>query len=467
MVRAYLEFTYLIRHPIQTEDTLARCQAALTEYHEHREFLRTSGVRPEGFSIPRQHSHNHAPHHTWNFGALHGLCTSITENKHIKAVKEPWRRSNRYEALGQMLLTNQRLDKVAAMRVDLQARGMLKGSCYSAALLAFLSSIESEAPREDAEQVGHNDVAGQAADAPGHDEEAYSQVADDPGNDEQAGAASELSNQGDADQEDEGIDLGEEEEEEGIVEGPTLEAYVELARRTGESVHRWRSITILMSQLAPGYPRTLEALGLHLGRHDLTHRVALFLAAQYGLNPSDASTDLTPFTKPFMRVRVHHSAVATYHAPGDPSGIGGMRREHIRATPSWRSGAARYDCVFVSKDPTQLGFRGLYAARVRLFLSFKFESKPYECALVEWYVPVAEEPDEDTGMWVVEPEFNDDGVSRPYEVIHIDTIYRAAHLIGYYGEYFVPLALRASDSLDAFEAFFVNSLIDYHAHEHL
>ena len=54
---------------------------------------------------------------------------------------------------------------------------------------------------------------------------------------------------------------------------------------------------------------------------------------------------------------------------------------------------------------------GLYAAHVRLFLSFKFKSKPYECAVIEWYVPVADEPDEDTEMWVVEPEFNEDGVS--------------------------------------------------------
>ena len=208
-------------------------------------------------------------------------------------------------------------------------------------------------------------------------------------------------------------------------------------------------------------------LGTRLGLHDLTDQVARFLATQYGLDPADPSTDLMMFRKPFMRVRVHHSAVATYHSPGDPSGVGGMRHEHIRATPSWHSGAPRYDCVFVNKDPGQVGFRSLYAARVRLFISFKFESKPYECAVVQWYVPVGEEPDEDTGMWVVQPEFNDDGVSRPYEVIHVDTIYHSAHLIGFYGEYFVPSTLLASDSLDAFEAFFVNCWIDYHAHEHV
>ncbi|KAJ7362401.1 hypothetical protein DFH08DRAFT_683551, partial [Mycena albidolilacea] len=41
---------------------------------------------------------------------------AIPESRHITAVKKPWRRSSRYNALGQMLLTNQRLDKLAAAR---------------------------------------------------------------------------------------------------------------------------------------------------------------------------------------------------------------------------------------------------------------------------------------------------------------------------------------------------------------
>ena len=56
-----------------------------------------------------------------------GFCSSITESKHIKAVKEPWRRSSRYKALGQMLLINQRLEKLAASRADFTARNMLQG----------------------------------------------------------------------------------------------------------------------------------------------------------------------------------------------------------------------------------------------------------------------------------------------------------------------------------------------------
>ena len=38
------------------------------------------------------------------------------------------------KALGQMLLTNQRLDKLAAAQVDFTVRGMLEGTCLSEAL---------------------------------------------------------------------------------------------------------------------------------------------------------------------------------------------------------------------------------------------------------------------------------------------------------------------------------------------
>ncbi|KAJ7883643.1 hypothetical protein B0H14DRAFT_2273060, partial [Mycena olivaceomarginata] len=59
------------------------------------------------------------------FGAPGGLCSSITESRHITAVKKPWRRSSRYNALGQMLLTLQRLDKLAAARADFVDGGMV------------------------------------------------------------------------------------------------------------------------------------------------------------------------------------------------------------------------------------------------------------------------------------------------------------------------------------------------------
>ena len=98
--------------------------------------------------------------------------------------------------------------------------------------------------------------------------------------------------------------------------------------------------------------------------------------------------------------------------------------------------------------------------------SFKFESRLYPCALVEWFILVGDAPDEDTGMWITEPEVNDEG-HRPCEIVHLEYIYHSAHLIGVYGKEFIPKDLWASDSLDAYCAFWVGKYIDYHAHGHV
>lgn len=106
-------------------------QDALERFHRYRVIFEECGVRAAGFNLPRQHSLQHWIKLIRAFGAPNGLCSSITESKHIKAIKEPWRRSNRFKALGQILLTNQRLDKLAASRVDFTSRGMLTSTCLS------------------------------------------------------------------------------------------------------------------------------------------------------------------------------------------------------------------------------------------------------------------------------------------------------------------------------------------------
>jgi hypothetical protein len=132
--RAFLEFCYIARRDVIDSKALTELQDALTRFHHYRTIFQKCGVRPNGFSLPRQHSLTHYPFLIREFGAPNGLCSSITESKHIQAVKKPWRRSNRYQALGQMLLTNQRLDKIAAARADFTNRGMLKGTCLAAML---------------------------------------------------------------------------------------------------------------------------------------------------------------------------------------------------------------------------------------------------------------------------------------------------------------------------------------------
>ena len=128
--RAFLEFCYIARRNVITTTSLRELKDALRRFHEYRAIFLSSGVR-DGLLLPRQHSMVHYSQLIRLFGAPNGLCSSITESKHIKAIKEPWRRSNRYEALRQMAVTNQRLDKLAAARVDFTARRMLDGTILS------------------------------------------------------------------------------------------------------------------------------------------------------------------------------------------------------------------------------------------------------------------------------------------------------------------------------------------------
>jgi hypothetical protein len=85
-------------------------------------------VNGGSISLPRQHSLLHYIRSIHLFGSPNGLCSSITESKHIKAVKEPWRRSSRYKALSQMLRTLCRLDKLAAACTVFTELGMMDGT---------------------------------------------------------------------------------------------------------------------------------------------------------------------------------------------------------------------------------------------------------------------------------------------------------------------------------------------------
>jgi hypothetical protein len=65
---------------------------------------------------------------------------------------------------------------------------------------------------------------------------------------------------------------------------------------------------------------------------------------------------------------------------------------------------------------------------------------------------------------MVEPEMDDNHLPVT-SVIHVDCIFRAAHLIGVYGQHFLPKTLKFHHSLDVFFLFYVNKYIDHHAFE--
>ncbi len=134
MVRAiatFTEFCYIVRRSVIDENDLDKLDELLVKFHQEREIFQKEGVRPNGFNLPRQHSLVHYRDRIRKFGAPNGVCSSITESQHRVLIKPAWRRSNRYNALLQMLLTNQQLDKLAATGVDFRARGMLQNSIWA------------------------------------------------------------------------------------------------------------------------------------------------------------------------------------------------------------------------------------------------------------------------------------------------------------------------------------------------
>ncbi|KAJ7312726.1 hypothetical protein DFH08DRAFT_791300 [Mycena albidolilacea] len=389
---AFLDFCYLVRWNVIGERTLHQIDDALARFHRERMIFVESGVCPNGFCLPRQHALTHYRRLIQEFGAPNGLCSSITESKHIKAVKEPWRRSSRYEALSQMLTINDRLNKLSAARSDFKERGMSTGP----ATRAFIGPIGLPAPQPQ--------VAAQQADE------------DD-----------------DVTPTDEREILGE----------------VKLARTPIRQ-----------------YPRDPERLAHFLNLPTLPLLLRRFLYAQ--AHPDlDIPLETIPLDEcPELpsRIMAYPSATATFYAPSDQSGLGGQLRERIRAVRSWRGGPARYDCVFVEEDADQPGFRGLLAARVLLFFSFKHNGVVYPCAAVTWFSTVGESPCPDVGMWMVEPDLDGRG-RRVLDIIHLDSILRGAHLIPIYGDSYLPRHIKRTASLDSFRAYYVNKYADHHSHE--
>ena len=107
---------------------------------------------------------------------------------------------------------------------------------------------------------------------------------------------------------------------------------------------------------------------------------------------------------------------------------------------------------------------GLEVACVHLFFSFKHQDKVFPCALIHWFSRVDNSPDKLTGMWIVRPEFTEDG-THATSVIHLNTIFCAAHLMPVYGNNPIPRYLSFTQTLDAFNSYYVNKYIDHHAFE--
>ncbi|KAF9245384.1 hypothetical protein BU15DRAFT_85684 [Melanogaster broomeanus] len=440
--RAFLEFCFIARHDIVTDDTLEDLEDALKRFHECREIFISTNVR-SNFALPWQHAMKHYPELICLFGAPNGLCSSITESKHIEAVKRPYRHSSKFNALKQVLLTNQRMDKLAASLVDFTARGMLKEPSALTHLRYFekLNTIP-----DDTERNPHSSVDGLRT-------ANNNIVIQQPG----------VEGLGEEPSEDEDVD-------ESAADGERALCDIRLARtiRMCSKLVFGPSFFILLNHYEERHhARNIPDLAEELNIPELPTLIRCFLYDQLHADTHRSSADVPLQVMPVYRGRVDvfHSALATFFAPSDPSGTGGMHREHIQATPSWRRGAARYDTVLVDMDNSTNSINGMDIARVLCLFSFPFLSKMFPCALVHWYKHIGSQPDNTTGLWMVRPSFEDDG-SRELSVIHLDTIFRAVHLLPIFGNSdSIHPAVNLHNSLDAFKGYYINKFADHHSFE--
>jgi len=158
-IATFMDACYIAHHNAITAPALEHFRECVEKFHHLWNIFIETGVR-DSISLPRQHALKHFHRAVQLFGSPNGLCSSITESKHIKVVKEPWRRSSRYKALIQMLQTIVWMDKLIVLRRVFSDLGMLVGTTtsYMAGIRVQQDTSESNLANEANAEEGDDDA---------------------------------------------------------------------------------------------------------------------------------------------------------------------------------------------------------------------------------------------------------------------------------------------------------------------
>ncbi|KAN0140196.1 hypothetical protein V8E53_002092 [Lactarius tabidus] len=296
---------------------------------------------------------NHYYYLIQSFGSPNGLCSSITELKYIKVVKDTWHWSSCFRAITQIMVTLLQLHKLAAACQHFTLLSMLKGTTTT----YVVGVMNREDPQED---------------------------------------------------------------------------------------------------LTPqnGYPGDIQDLTASVQQPDLPLALQKFLFLFR--NPDSISTHPSLPNLPQFHscVNIHYLALTTFFVPSNLRGI--------CSTLSWYN-HPHHNTIFVVLDDTLPGMEGMVITCIQLLLLFNYSGIDHHCTLVNWLVCKDDEPDPDTGMWIVSLEKWNRVLMT--QVIDVKTIVGAAHLLLVFGQDTVPSDIHHYNSLDRYQFFFVNKYADHHSHE--
>ncbi|KAF9538101.1 hypothetical protein CPC08DRAFT_651550 [Agrocybe pediades] len=310
-ISAFLDIAYIARRSDINENSLRQFDKALEKFYSYQDVFIKYGVRQD-FSLPRQHALSHYRTGIMEFGAPNGICSSITESRHITAVKKPWRRSNRFATLGQMLVINQRLDKLHAAKMDFIKRGMLPHH-------VGIEALQTAAAKDvDADGTRYEDSCTEARP---------------------------------------------------LIEA--VEGNVTLARTRARGYPR--KLEDLAAHI--GYPNLPDLTRRFLHRQQNMKKVQDNTPAPVDLdNDPTADPADPPECSEYPQIpgntfSVFHSAIASFYSPSDECGLRGVCRERIRSCPSWQDGPQQRDCTFIVENEEKNGFRGMSVVRVQLAIT--------------------------------------------------------------------------------------------------
>jgi len=126
--------------------------------------------------------------------------------------------------------------------------------------------------------------------------------------------------------------------DDGAIASPKVLAHVNLAKTITHKHSLILFLYIIDSNLS-GRQVDAHDLAVKINQHDFVLLICQFLYEQLHCDSKSTSSSsrtsnsrLPVFWEPLS---IYSSALATFHAPSDICGAGGMQCEHIRAVPAW------------------------------------------------------------------------------------------------------------------------------------
>jgi hypothetical protein len=110
-VRALLDFIYLARYPVHTDESLVLLEDSLEQFHDNKEIFVDLSIR-DAFNIPKLHFARHYVDYIKLYGSLDNFNTEYTERLHIDLAKDAYAATNRKDEFSQMTVWLERKEKI-------------------------------------------------------------------------------------------------------------------------------------------------------------------------------------------------------------------------------------------------------------------------------------------------------------------------------------------------------------------